>query len=41
MHAPQPGTADHDALVLLDLPGSRPTPDEPTSSQDETTSSST
>ncbi|AQU70117.1 helix-turn-helix transcriptional regulator [Streptomyces niveus] len=36
----EPGTADHDALVLLDMLGSQPTPHAPTSSEDETTSSS-
>ncbi|MER5805638.1 helix-turn-helix transcriptional regulator [Streptomyces mirabilis] len=36
----EPGTADHDALVLLDMLGSQPTPYEPTSSEDETTSPS-
>ncbi|WP_369251228.1 helix-turn-helix transcriptional regulator [Streptomyces sp. R41] len=37
----EPGSPDYDALVLLDMLGSQPTPHEPTSSQDETTSSST
>ncbi|GAA4798438.1 helix-turn-helix transcriptional regulator [Streptomyces ziwulingensis] len=36
----EPGTPDHDALVLLDLLGSQPTPHAPTSSQAEPTSSS-
>lgn len=37
----EPGTADHDALVLLDLLGSQSAPHAPTASQDETTSPST
>ncbi|MER5913941.1 helix-turn-helix transcriptional regulator [Streptomyces sp. NPDC001982] len=37
----EPGTADYDALVLLDMLGSQPTPHAPTPSEDETTSSST
>ncbi|KPH97135.1 helix-turn-helix domain protein [Actinobacteria bacterium OK074] len=36
----QPGTADYDALVLLDLLGTRSAPREPSSLEDETTSSS-
>ncbi|MGW1027858.1 helix-turn-helix transcriptional regulator [Streptomyces sp. NPDC002577] len=36
----EPGTPDYDALVLLDMLGSQPTPHEPTSSEDEPTSSS-
>ncbi|GAA3808484.1 helix-turn-helix transcriptional regulator [Streptomyces coacervatus] len=39
----EPGTADYDALVLLDMLGAQPTPHdhEPTSSEEEPTSSST
>ncbi|MFC8146378.1 helix-turn-helix transcriptional regulator [Streptomyces paradoxus] len=37
----EPGTPDHDALVLLDLLGSQPTPRGPASSQDAATSPST
>ncbi|SDP82510.1 Helix-turn-helix domain-containing protein, partial [Streptomyces sp. cf386] len=37
----EPGTPDYDALVLLDMLGSQPTPHEPASSSDETTSPST
>ncbi|MER6153947.1 hypothetical protein ABT147_00095 [Streptomyces sp. NPDC001868] len=36
----EPGTPDHDGVVLLDMLGSRPTPREPASSPDETTSPS-
>lgn len=37
----QPGTAEYDALVLLDMLGSQSTPRESSSNQDEATSSST
>ncbi|MFF5010060.1 hypothetical protein ACFY3G_45520 [Streptomyces phaeochromogenes] len=37
----EPDTTDHDAMVLLDLIGSQPTPRAPISSPDVTTSSST
>ncbi|MCT9084715.1 MmyB family transcriptional regulator, partial [Streptomyces fulvoviolaceus] len=37
----EPGTAAYDALVLLDMLGSQPTPHGPTASADETTSSAT
>ena len=34
----EPGTADYDALVPLDMLGSQPAPHQPTSSQDDLTS---
>ncbi|MGW0582137.1 helix-turn-helix transcriptional regulator [Streptomyces sp. NPDC002920] len=37
----EPGTPEHDVLVLLDILGSQSTPQEPISSEDEATSSST
>ncbi|MEU9286588.1 helix-turn-helix transcriptional regulator [Streptomyces sp. NPDC048275] len=37
----EPGSSDHDALLLLDMLGSQLTPPEPASSEDEPTSSST
>ncbi|MFI5555322.1 helix-turn-helix transcriptional regulator [Streptomyces sp. NPDC051738] len=40
MYYAEPGTPDHDALVLLDLLGSQPKAHERTSSEDEPTSSS-